>query len=93
MTKEAKHCLDFWLVRFFEARGAKVAIPDLRKTFPAAPLVVWADAARASEAGEWKGAGAYVPGGYWSCMRWTNKTIQIMGRKLSALEGLAALIP
>ena len=54
--------------------------------------MVWADAAGASEAGEWKGAGAYVPGGYWSCTKWTRRMIVLMGKKLSALEGLAALI-
>ena len=92
LTEEAKQCLDFWLVRFYEAKGAEVPIPDLRITFPAAPMVVWADAAGASEAGEWKGAGAYVPGGFWVCKKWTERVIEVLGKKLSALEGLAALM-
>ena len=69
-------------------------IPDLRTSFPAAPLSVWADAAGAKveELGcGMKGGGAVIPGGFWVRLVWSKHLAKLLGRKLSCLEGLAAL--
>ena len=66
----------------------------MRKSFPAAPFTVWADAAGAKveDLGcGMKGAGAVIPGGFWVRLVWSKELAELLGRKLSCLEGLAAL--
>jgi hypothetical protein len=93
VTEGAKECARWWFIRLMCMRQGPRRLADLRGGIPASAAKVYPDAAGVSVSDPRKGAGACLEDGSWSYLPWVGKIKNSdLGRNLSLLEGVAALM-
>ena len=94
LPEGALDCLRYWLIMIDRAGQGKTRIPDVRTGFPSFFIDVATDAAGVSKTRDsWKGAGVYLEPGIWLSFEWPAwLRSSALGRSLSFLEGVAALV-